>query len=374
MCGDGLYRRGKGVEGMAAVFPFLTTYDPLGTSEGSLDPLGLYQIADQLAIQLVPAVRERMQRIRFLTTMAVGALVIEDLESDPRHRDASPYLVWEWLVVEALTRNMADTGSVRGVPGTGVTRTALAQHGYVDGRSYLKTPRVFGFHGVYKRLAVRLELVDVHLGPGPNAERLVDAWAQGQGLKGVVDAKPLLERWRGAVRRSLNHTPPRTNARWNTSEWREFARAFAPNAARVKEKELLSKLLLSSDDRQLGALPELWQLQAEFGDEALREEKLHADLQQHAPAFGALVEAIRTYESFARGLPSERLSARRTFCSRTSGAGGDYGHCLLAPESVRRTVRRVGGADGCADLRACAVRASRVDSAGEVCAGQEVLV
>ena len=149
---------------MAAAFPFLTTYDPPGTSEGSLDPLGLYQIADQLAMQLVPAVRERMLRIRFLTAMAVGSLVIEDLEGDPRHRDATPYLVWEWLVVEALTREKGDDPSIWGVPGTGVTRAALAQHKYVDARSYLKTPRVFGFHGVYKRLAVRLGLLDVHLG------------------------------------------------------------------------------------------------------------------------------------------------------------------------------------------------------------------
>ena len=46
------------------MLPFLTSYDPPGTSEGTLDPLGLYQIADRLAVQLVPAVRERMQRIR----------------------------------------------------------------------------------------------------------------------------------------------------------------------------------------------------------------------------------------------------------------------------------------------------------------------
>jgi hypothetical protein len=52
---------------MTTTFPFLTSYDPPGTSEGTLDPMGLYQIADQLAVQLVPAVRERMQRIRFLT-------------------------------------------------------------------------------------------------------------------------------------------------------------------------------------------------------------------------------------------------------------------------------------------------------------------
>ena len=168
-------------------------------------------------MQLVPAVRERMLRIRFLTAMAVGSLVIEDLEGDPRHRDATPYLVWEWLVVEALTREMRDDPSIRGVPGTGVTRAALAQHKYVDARSYLKTPRVFGFHGVYKRLAVHLGLLDVHLAPGPNAERLADAWARGQGLGGLAGARQLMERWKTAVRRSLDQTPPRTRANWNAS-------------------------------------------------------------------------------------------------------------------------------------------------------------
>src|SRR6266498_841004 len=39
------------VSSMAMRLPFLTSYDPPGTSEGTLDPLGLYQIADQLAIR-----------------------------------------------------------------------------------------------------------------------------------------------------------------------------------------------------------------------------------------------------------------------------------------------------------------------------------
>src|ERR1700679_1905130 len=103
---------------MATIFPFLTACAPPGTSEGTLDPLGLYQIADQLAVQLVPAVRERMQRIRFLTAMAVGAIVTEGLVDDPKQRDASPYLVWEWLIVEALIRNMTGDPTVWGVPGT----------------------------------------------------------------------------------------------------------------------------------------------------------------------------------------------------------------------------------------------------------------
>jgi hypothetical protein len=31
---------------MIAFFPFLTAYDPPGASEGTIDPLGFYQIAD----------------------------------------------------------------------------------------------------------------------------------------------------------------------------------------------------------------------------------------------------------------------------------------------------------------------------------------
>lgn len=283
-------------------FPFLTSYDPPGTSEGTLDPLGLYQVADQLAVQLVPAVRERMQRIRFLTAMAVGSLVTESLEDDPRHRDASPYLVWEWLIVEALVREMNDDPNIWGVPGTLVARRALGQHGYLDARSYLKTPRVFGFHGVYKRLAIHLGIVDVHLGPGPNAEKLVDVWAKGLGFKGIDDIKPDLSRWSAAVGSSLEENPPRTNPRWNKEKWSGLARAFAPSASGVPEKRFLRNLLCSVDERRLGALPEIWESQAEFSDEEFGEELLHNRLEEREPRYKQLLDAIRAYEGFARSL------------------------------------------------------------------------
>lgn len=288
---------------MSHSFPFLTTYDPPGTSEGTLDPLGLYQIADQLAVQLVPAVRERMQRIRFLTAMAVGALVTEDLEDDPRHRDASPYLVWEWLIVEAIVRERRDDPETWGVPGTLVTKRAIDnQPGYLDARCYLKTPRIFGFHGVYKRLAMHLGLVDVHLCPGPNAEGLVDAWAGGLGLGGLQGARPLLSRWSDAVRRSLSEKPPRTRTTWDREKWTELAKAFAPSACKAKEKRYLRELLHVADDRRLGALPSIWQLQAEFQNEDFREDLLHNRLEQVEPNYKPLLDAIRSYEAFARGL------------------------------------------------------------------------
>jgi len=287
---------------VAITFPFLTSYDPPGTSEGTLDPLGLYQIADQLAMQLVPAVRERMQRIRFLTAMAVGAIVTEGLEDDPGQRDASPYLVWEWLVVESIIRSMGDDSSMWGVPGTLVTRRALSQHGYLDARSYLKTPRIFGFHGVYKRLAMHLGIVDVHLGPGPNAERLVDAWARGLGLSGLSDAAPMLARWTTAVRRSLAERPPRAKPNWDTEMWAELAGALNPSGGKAREKRFLRDLLHAVDDRRLGALPMIWRLQSEFVGDEFSEELLHNRLEEREPTYGPILTAIRAYEAFSRRL------------------------------------------------------------------------
>ncbi len=289
---------------MANTFPFLTSYDPPGTSEGTLDPLGLYQIADQLGVQLVPAVRERMQRIRFLTAMAVGTFVTEGIEDDPLLRDASPFLVWEWLVVEALIRSKKENTSLTGVPGTDVTNRALNQYNYLDARSYLKTPRIFGFHGVYKRLAIHLGIIDVHLGPGPNAERLSDMWARGLGYTGLSDAKPLISRWKMAVERSLNEKPPRTKPPpdWGNKGWDEISGAFAPSACKLKEKRYLRDLLLSLDDRRLGALPIIWQLQSDINDNEYNEELLHDRLEKIQPCYGPLLQSIRKYEAFARSM------------------------------------------------------------------------
>lgn len=282
--------------------PFLTIYDPPGSSEGTLDPLGLYQIADQLATRLVPAVRERMQRIRFLTAMSVGALVTEGLSVNPDQPDVPPFLAWEWLVVEAMLRTRDGEKSLWGVPGTQVTKRALAQHGYLDGRSYLKTPRIFGFHGVYKRLAIHLGLLDSHLDAGQECERLVDAWAKGLGYGGLSQARPLLDGWRRVVERSMAQDPARTRTGWSQDDWRTLAEAFLPGGARSREKRHLRELLHSADERELGALPHIWRLQEEFADDAYFEESTHIRLKRELPAYAALLDAIRVYERFCRSL------------------------------------------------------------------------
>lgn len=281
--------------------PFLTAYDPPGTSEGTLDPMGLYQIADQLAVDLVPAVRERMQRIRFLSAIAVGALVTETVDFDPARADGAPYLAWEWLVIEAMLRTFPTDDELVGVPGVRVGRSALRNHGYLDARSYLKTPSVFGFNGVYKRLAFHLGIVDVHLGPGPQAEAVADGWARSRGFNGLREARETLAKWTRAVQRSLDERPAKTKPGWSISDWAELGEAFLPNGARAREKQALRELLHVEDHRRLGALPAIWELQREIGDET-EERELHDRLGKRAPQFGPKLAAIRAYEEFARSL------------------------------------------------------------------------
>ena len=46
--------------------PLLSEADPAEPAEGAIDPLGLYQVADALAMRLVPDGRERQVRPRWL--------------------------------------------------------------------------------------------------------------------------------------------------------------------------------------------------------------------------------------------------------------------------------------------------------------------
>jgi hypothetical protein len=304
--------------------PYLTAFDPPGAGEGSLDPLGLYQIADQMAVGLVPAVRERMIRIRLLSAITVGALVTEGLEEGSRSLNASPQLVWEWLVVEALVRRRSTEGELFGVPGSVVARRALRDRGYLDASGYLKTPRVFGFHGVYKRLTSFLGLTDTHLSPGPAAERLVDAWARGVGMGGIEGARPTLRAWAAGIRRSLRENPPRTNPGWSAGSWETLAAAFTPSPIPLRERRVIRELLLSRTPPSLGALPDIWEIQEEHPDASTSEEALHKRLQAKNPAYRPLLRAVAAYEEFARSLQD-------AFDLLRAEAGSGRSHDYLVP-------------------------------------------
>lgn len=169
--------------------PYRSLADPETQGEGSIDPLGLANLADQLADWLLPGMTARMWRPRFLTAMAVSSLVIEPFEEEVAKDGISPpWIALEWYYVEGVAGLAEDKeGNLRRIPGIDKARRALREKVPLSARRYLKTPKVFGFHGVYKRLARALDIADDKLRCGDGGYALLRTWEDEQGLSGFLD-------------------------------------------------------------------------------------------------------------------------------------------------------------------------------------------
>jgi hypothetical protein len=172
--------------------PLLTEFDPALSSEGALDPMGLYSIADSLAEKLAPSVRQRQSHPRYLTAIAVASAVCLGFDDDKIGNDgvSEPWQVFEWYMVEGLVRSIEDNNEIRGsLPGIDKTKRALRDGLHLSASRYLKTPRVFGFHGVYRVLARRLDLIDQYGHLGEKGHELVTIWTKEQRLEGFYGAE-----------------------------------------------------------------------------------------------------------------------------------------------------------------------------------------
>lgn len=163
--------------------PFLTEMDTAEKSEGGLDPLGLEAIADALGTRLVPGVRERQTHPRYLTTIAVGLAVCEAFDSGRVATDgvSDPRRVFEWYVVQGLVLRFP--GRPVGVPGSLKAAKAIDDRVPLSAARYLKTPSVFGFHGIYRLLARTLG-VESGERLGEFGYELLNVWSWEQGLTG----------------------------------------------------------------------------------------------------------------------------------------------------------------------------------------------
>ncbi len=119
-----------------SILPFLSQFDPPLQAEGSLDPLGLYSIADALGVRLAPGVRERQSKPRYLTLALVGMAACGDAVVATGEAKRLPaWLVYEWLVVEALMRR-AEGGVLSGIPGRDKVLSTIAANDVVCMRTY----------------------------------------------------------------------------------------------------------------------------------------------------------------------------------------------------------------------------------------------
>lgn len=298
-----------------AAFPVFSAYDPLHAEEGPLDPLGLDAIAEKLASRLVPGIRERMTRIRFLTAIAVGALVTEAFPKGDDDAETPPHIVWEWLVVEALLRTFDTDPDLSGIPGRRMALRAIRNNSHLSKARYLKHPETTGFHGVYKPLAVHLGLVDDDFRPRAESETLMDAWRQD-----APGRTRLLETWTKAVQRCLERDPAQADPRWTSDEWRKLAQAFHPGHVVGRERRILRRILL--DESRSQALPAIWEILSTLGPHArtLDDRDLVRRLAEHSPRFAPLCHAILAYETFSRHL-QDAFDIVRYEAGRPKGLG-----------------------------------------------------
>ena len=288
--------------------PLLTERDEVDSAEGGIDPLGTEPIAETLGVMLSPGVRERQLHPRFLTAMAVSMSLCEGVPTDRMAKDgvSPPYLVFEWYVVEGLVRTRGkNSKTIEGLPGRNKAAAALKDDVPLSARRYLKTPSVFGFHGIYRQLARNLRIEqDGNL--GESGYELLTLWAQEQGLTGFVGSKEgsgrqLRQRLRDALQDGLDQGVVARRGGW--SGWNFFGEHLAPYEFGRRERKFLAGQLLSGAggfrDEVLHFLVsdrgrKVWQSR-------FSERDFHATLIKRAsPPLTRLLRAIDRYESFSR--------------------------------------------------------------------------
>ncbi len=287
--------------------PVLSEYDPATSAEGALDPLGLYAIADSLAVELCPGLRERMSHPRYLTLMALGSVINRGFEEGTLAADgqSEPYLVFEWHAVEGLVRSRGDDPKLKELPGKRKASDCIRDHIPLSSARYLKTASVFGFHGVYRGLADNLDVLkDGQMGDTGYA--LLTAWEREQGLKGLISGQPGVGfGWRNriasAIGDSLAKGSVARGAGWQC--WGFFGDYLFPNEVPPEESRVISHALMAEpDSHRAQVLQFLITPPAQDIIEATGSERdFHHALRQHVNEDTArLLDTIIVFERFSR--------------------------------------------------------------------------
>lgn len=288
--------------------PYLSSYHTLENSQGTLDPLGLYTIADRLALQLVPGFRERMSHPRYLTAMAVGAIVCSVFDDDELAKDeiSPPWQVYEWYVTSALVKRFEknDPGQLIGMPGREKTTRAFKDNMPLNASAYLKTPSVFGFHGVYRTLARNIKLLD-GTRIGEFGTVLVDTWEKEQGLDGFrigLKGTPGYEfrkKLEEAIRSGLSAGAVAKS--WTWDFYTRLAESLAPKSPGKKEAALiLNELMKGETGSRAVVINFLGSMDTATLAKATSEKEIHNWLLSKNPSNSALLKAIQAYEKISR--------------------------------------------------------------------------
>jgi len=280
--------------------PQLSAFDPPVAGEGSLDPMGLAALSDRLADRLVPGVRARMARVRFVTATAVGALAWEELIDEPPGDDIStPPICFEWIMIEGFVRRLPATTGLN-IPGTMKARAVINRNERLSAATYLKGPAVFGFNGVYKPFSVDARVVDGSLLPAERCADLVRRWEVEQGYEGYADAVPGTTggRLRGHVTGAIRATLRDGRCTVGPRDWLfgRLVTALHPDEAKGEERRYLRSLLT---DDQHPERAELTRLLLEVDGDLSEAASISAVRPRSSAELGAIIDAVIAYEELA---------------------------------------------------------------------------
>jgi hypothetical protein len=294
------------------LMPYRTLPDPEVQGEGSIDPLGIANMADRLADWILPGMTARMWRPRFLTAIAATSIIVEPFENQPAADGISPaWLVLEWYYVEAMASlNESEASALRRIPGIDKARRALEDKVPMNAGRYLKTPKVFGFHGVYKRLARHSDIANDSLALGEAGYRLLRIWEAEQSLPGFSDreatgddgakARQLI---RDAVKVSLLSGKTERTRSWQGYNF--FREKLVPAKIGQREGQFLWELFANGGAEPHGEVFTLLKdpaLRAGFAEHQSERELAKVIRAKMSPELGRRFDAIEAYEGFCRPL------------------------------------------------------------------------
>lgn len=348
-----------------ALLPFQTAFDPPQQAEGSLDPLGLYSIADALGVRLAPGVRQRQSKPRYLTLALVGYAACQgELTELGASKGLPAWLVFEWLVVQSLVQQLAGTPEVQGIPGRDKVQNTLIRGEPVCASSYLKTPSVFGFHGIYRVLGVKAGLFDTEGHLLDAGRQVLQAWEREQQQVGFTHSLGPGREFRSAIVRAVRSGLESGKLATPRSELsRLIADHLNPHRPGASEQQVLWKSLMQSDPlrEEYGALLTSAEGQVDWRAVNRDEAKFHQRIAPRASqTMRQMLMTIRAFERLSRLLTDAFDEARWNLSNSiqlTDAAGLAHGEAVQkaaaeAPSAFGDALRLLGETDYAMRLRA----------------------
>lgn len=234
--------------------PFSSALDQSTLPSRSIDPLGLLANADRIAELMLPFVTNRMTRARLLTIAALAVHVSEEVRAVLQGDENVRYearMAFERLAVSAIARTSQDPSLNKGLPGKRLVTVAAARREPVTARNYLSAPSINGPSGIFARLARSADLFDSSDCPGARASSLIEAWAEDQGLQGILASgtKGDGTRWMNRVVTKTADLVREPASNWPTPTsaiWREVGLPLQLDAIGLKEKNQLKMIFCSN--------------------------------------------------------------------------------------------------------------------------------